>query len=190
MNPLLVDPRIERTRQAVLAAAAELLADRGFERVTIDGLAERSGVARSTIYRNWPDRALLLVQAFAEMCPHHADVDQGSLEADLRTIGTSLANGLAHEDWGRALPSLIAAADHDPDLRAASVAFTGERRAMLRSVLARARRRGEVRPDADLDRAVRRFSAPFFYARLISREPLDEAFVEAQVADALAALTT
>lgn len=188
MRTMLVDPRTERTRETVLAAAAELLADRGFERVTIDGLAERSGVARSTIYRNWPERAQLLAQAFAVMCPHHAEVDEGSLEADLRLIGTTLAQGLAHEDWGRALPSLIAAADHDADLREASVAFTGERRAALRSVLVRARERGEVRPEADLDQAVRRFSGPFFYARLISREPLDEAFVEAQVADALTML--
>lgn len=188
MTPVAVDPRIERTHQVVLAAAVELLADQGFERVTIDGLAERSGVARSTIYRNWPDRAQLLAEAFAAMCPVHGAVDLGSLEADLRAVGTGLAQGLAREGWGLALPSLIAAADHDPDLRTAYVTFTGGRRAALRETLARAQERGEVGRHVDLDQAATRFAAPFFYARLISREPLDDAFVEAQVADAVATM--
>lgn len=104
-----VDPRIERTQALVVEAAAELLAERGFERITIDGIAERSGVARSTIYRHWPDRADLLGRAFGVVCSVEWTDDHGTLAADLRHKATMLADGLTNQAWGRMLPSLVGA---------------------------------------------------------------------------------
>ena len=62
-----VDPRVERTRLSVLAAAAELMAEVGWGGVTIESVSARSGVARTTIYRHWPDRLALLANAMASV---------------------------------------------------------------------------------------------------------------------------
>ncbi|UCG40256.1 MAG: helix-turn-helix transcriptional regulator, partial [Acidimicrobiia bacterium] len=62
-----VDPRIERTKTVVLQAAFAVIGELGFGGATIDAIAQRSGVARSTIYRHWPDRADLLIESMAHM---------------------------------------------------------------------------------------------------------------------------
>lgn len=176
-----VDPRVERTRAVVVDAAATLLVEEGFERITIDGIADRSGVARSTIYRHWPDRAELLLDAFTVVCSVTDVPDQGSLAADLRAKGHDLARGLQHEAWGRMLPSLVGASAHDDDLRRALLAFNAERRRDALRLLERAQRRGEVAKGVDVRSALERFIAPFFFRRLMTDDKLDRAFVERHV---------
>ncbi len=183
-----VDPRIERTRAVVVQAAADLLADEGFERITIDAIADASGVARSTIYRHWPDRADLLGQAFTVVCSVQPTPDHGSLVADLRHKAIHLARGLTDEPWGRMLPSLVGAAEHDDDLRRGLLAFNAERRGESQELLQRAVERGEISGDHDLHGALERFIAPFFFRRVVTHEPLDDDFVEAQLAAVCAAL--
>lgn len=190
MSETRVDPRIERTHALVVEAAAELLAEEGFERITIDGIAERSGVARSTIYRHWPDRAELLGKAFDIVCTTHEAPDLGSLVADLRYKVSQLAYGLTEETWGRMLPSLIGAAEHDDDLKRALLAFNAQRRAEALEVVQRAVDRGEVDGDLDLRGALERFISPFFLRRIMTDEPVDDALVERQlrsICDELAA---
>ncbi|NND84469.1 MAG: helix-turn-helix transcriptional regulator, partial [Acidimicrobiia bacterium] len=62
-----VDPRIERTKDVVLRAAFAVIGEVGFGGATIDAIAQKSGVARSTIYRHWPDRADLLIESMSRM---------------------------------------------------------------------------------------------------------------------------
>ncbi|HUW03212.1 MAG TPA: TetR/AcrR family transcriptional regulator [Acidimicrobiales bacterium] len=186
---LTVDPRVERTRAVVLEAAAELLATDGFERVTIDAIAERSGVARSTIYRNWPDRPHLLIEAFETLCEVIDPPDSGDLSADLRGVGEVLARGLSSEAWGRSLPSLIGAASQDDELRAAQLAFNAQRRATVEAVVVRAADRGEVDPDADIELAILRFASSFFFTRLFTDLELDDDFINRVVAATVAELT-
>lgn len=176
-----VDPRIERTRAVVVDAAAELLAEEGFERITIDGIAEQCGVARSTIYRHWPDRADLLGQAFSVVCSVEHTPDHGTLAADLRHKTTLLARGLTEERWGRMLPSLIGASAHDEDLQRALTEFNAKRRAEMRELFERAVERGEITGELDLEAATERLVGPFFLRRLMTEQPLDEEFVERQV---------
>lgn len=176
-----VDPRIERTRAVVVDAAAELLAEEGFERITIDGIAEHSGVARSTIYRHWPDRADLLGQAFSVVCSIDDTPDHGELAADLRHKTTMLARGLTEESWGRMLPSLIGASAHDADLHRALKEFNERRRGEMLALLQRAVDRGEIPDDQDLVAAMERLVGPFFLRRLMTEQPLDDEFVERQV---------
>lgn len=173
-----VDPRVERTRSVVLRAAADLLAEEGFEQITIDGIAERSGVARSTIYRNWPDRARLLIEAFEVVCDFPPPPDTGSLASDLGAFARLLADGLANADWGRSLPSLIGAAAHDPELHRAMLAFNAERRAHVEAVVRRAVERGEVPRGTEIELPIIRFAAAFFFARLMTDRPLDEAYAD------------
>lgn len=175
------DPRIERTRRVVVQAAAELAAEDGFARTTIDAIAERSGVARSTIYRHWPDRADLFAEAFAVVCSVHEAPDLGSLASDLRHKARLLARGLREETWGRILPSLVGAADHDDDLDRALRTFNTQRRSEAIELLQRAVARGEIEEGVDLEGALERFIAPLFFRRLMTGLPVDDDLVERQL---------
>ena len=177
-----MDPRTERTRQVVIAATGELLAEAGFGNITIEAIAERSGVARSTIYRNWPDRADLLVEAWDEMCQRPEPSDTGSVAGDLHHIGTEMARGLTTSAWGRAVPSMVGAVGADDDLRRAMQRVGSQRRAVVAAALRRGIARGEVDAAADVDALAEHFAARFFYRHLMSGAPLDDAFVDSQVA--------
>lgn len=176
-----VDPRIERTRRVVVQAAAELAAEQGYAGTTVDAIAERSGVARSTIYRHWPDLADLLAETFGNVCGVPDMADTGSFVTDLRHRASALARGLREEAWGRMLPSIVGGADHDDDLRRALHTFTGVRRSEAAAAAQRAADRGEIDGDQDLDAAMERFVAPFFFRRMMTDLPLDDAFVERQL---------
>ncbi len=177
-----VDPRVARTRDVVIRATAELLVECGFERLTIEAVAERSGVARSTIYRNWPERADLLMTAFDRLCAFPEIPDLGSLTEELRVLGRDLAEGLATAAWGQALPSLIGSAAHDPSLVEAQRTFSRRRRELVGAVFERAAARGEIDRGVDPGTLAEQFAAGFFFRRLISHGPLDEGFVEHQIA--------
>lgn len=181
-----LDPRVARTREVVLAATVELLTECGFERIGIDAIAERSGVARSTIYRNWPDRALLLAEAFRHLHRHETPLaSSGNLRADLEALAGMLVAKLTSDDWARTVPSLIGAAIHDDSMKSLACAFSQERRRDATAVVALGVERGEItRPD-QIGSALERFVAPFFVRRLLLHEPLDDAFVHAQVAATL-----
>lgn len=179
------DPRIDRTRTAVLRATADVLLESGCERLTIDEVAQRSGVARSTIYRNWGERSALLIDAVELLAEPHSPPETGTLQGDLTLLAERLAHHLSEEPLGRVLPSLIGAAACDTSLRNRLRVLTAERFAITRTVFEQAVLRCEIPPD-DLDHRVERFLAPFFTRHLLHGWPLDEAFQAAQVDAALA----
>ncbi len=188
-----VDPRIARTREVVLAATMWELAEVGFERVSIDAVAERSGVARSTIYRNWDARSTLLAVAFRRLhaCGPKRPAPGATLTQDLERLGRMLIERLGSDEWSRTVPSLISAAVHDPPMRALLATFSDERAEEAGQILRRALAREEIALPDDLDgraldEVLERFVAPFFFRRLVSQRPLDEAFLRAQVEAAVA----
>lgn len=176
-----VDPRIMRTRDLVISATFELLVEQGFERATIEAIAERSGVARSTIYRNWPNRAELFISAFEIMCSFTNNPDLGSLEDELRALGAELVSGLNDQNWGQVLPSLIGSAAHDEDLKSAQQEFSRQRRELVSKVFQRAICRGEIDETFDTAQLAELFASGFFFRHLMGFEPLDDDFVETQV---------
>lgn len=185
-----LDPRVAHTRNVVLAATVAELTDVGFERVSIDAIAERSGVARSTIYRNWTDRETLLAEAFRIICAGGpADIPPtDDVRQDLSNLGRLLATQLASEHWDRTVPSLISAATHDDSMGELLADFAAERAEESQAILARAVERGEIAHFEGLNAVMERFVAPFFFRRLLTRRPLDDEFVESQVEAALAQL--
>lgn len=180
-----VDPRVERTRRAVLAATADLLVERGFEGLSTEEIATRSGVARSTIYRNWPDRAELLIEAVQQHMEPVADPDTGDLRRDLIAVFGVLARALdPATPLGRMLPSLLSAAERDPDLRRLHREAAAQRRQLAEQVLRRGIDRGRLPADVDAAAAATTVTATLYYRRLISGEALDERAV-ADLVDAL-----
>ncbi|MEU8631726.1 TetR/AcrR family transcriptional regulator [Amycolatopsis sp. NPDC048633] len=179
----MADPRVARSRRAILDAAVELLVEHGFAGATVEAIAARSGAAKTTIYRQWPDKQAVLRAAVESIVPPAAPSDTGSLRGDLVAFAHDLDGILRTPPTSALIPGLIDAAERDAGLAAVLADFTAQRRKPVHEAVARAVGRGEIeRPEfvADL------FLGPLFYRRLLSREPLDEAFIERVVDAALA----
>ncbi len=171
------DPRVVRSRQAVLRAAQELVAEAGFRGATIEAVAARSGVAKTTIYRQWRGGNELLVDAFdfdRESC---VVPSTASLRTDLVAGLVSLAETLGR-DSGRLLPAMLEAAERDPEFAELSKSFIDSRRKPLRDRLARAVRSGELPKGSDVETLMALLAGPLFYRRLLTHQSLDRAFVE------------
>lgn len=104
-----VDPRVRRSQEAVLAAALDLFVAGGPRAVTVDAVSDASGVAKTTIYRHWADRAHLLADTYRACLPVVPTPDSGLDAADaLRDVIRSLVHGLGTAPARPALPHLIA----------------------------------------------------------------------------------
>ena len=185
------DPRVARSKAAVLAAAADELFERGFAGASVDRIASRSGVAKTTIYRHWPSRGALL----ADTCRtwRHAQPEpdtSGDLRTDLVTVLSGLARGLQTGAWPRVLASLIERAEHDAELAGVHREAVRELRRPLHRILESGVRNGELPRDLDLDLAAAELAGPLFYRRLVSHERVDPGIAAAIVDRFLAAART
>lgn len=143
--PTPIDPRIARSRAKLLGAATEILVESGPAALTVDAVAERSGVAKSTLYRHWPSRTALMVDVLRENMPQIDPIDpEHGFEFCLRGMMTALADAFADPEWGRIMPSLFALKLQLPEIDDLTEAEQEERTAMLRSVLARGAAEGLI----------------------------------------------
>jgi AcrR family transcriptional regulator len=173
-----LDPRVVRSKAAILRATADLLIEAGAAGVTIEGVAERSGVAKTTIYRHWKTRSRLVFDAFESLFkPVMPIAHEGPVGEQLATILSLLSRGLTASEWAPAVTALIDAGDRDPEIRRLVQDFLVVRMEHGRQVLRAGIARGELRRDLDVDVAIGVLVGPIFYRRLVSREPLDDAVV-------------
>ncbi len=111
------DPRMARTRARALEATLELAAESGLHACTFDAVSERSGVARSTLYRHWSSQSELVMDALkSQFYVEHVAEDTGSLRDDMLIRMLGLERGLEDSTWGAMVPQLVAAASTDPDM--------------------------------------------------------------------------
>jgi len=181
-----LDSRVARSRHAVLTATLELLSEGGVGGFSVDEVARRCGVAKTTIYRHWPTREALVVDACSRLSAEQEIPDTGSLEGDLTAILTSIAHLLHTANWSAVLPSIIDGAERDPEFAAIVSRIQRGHAAPLREVLARATSRGELPAHAGLSTIVAGLLGPLFYRRWFSREPIDDKFVQAIISRAIA----
>lgn len=178
-----LDPRVIRSRAAILQATADLLIESGAAGVTIEGISERSEVAKTTIYRHWKTRSRLVFDAFRSLFrPVPVAGLEGPVRDQLTTLLSQLLHGVTASEWAPAVSTLVDASDRDPELRQLIHDFLAARMERSREVLRAAVARGELRPDLDVDVSVDLLVGPIFYRRLVSRDVLDESFV-ARVVD-------
>lgn len=189
-QPCAEDPRVRRTRALVHEATLDLLADVGFEGISIDCVAQRAGVARTTIYRNWSNKAELVIDAFGSMSPTLEIEPSGDTRADLLGLMKQLAAELPEARWASVLASLVAAAEHDPQLAAEKKKLIAERKRPLRLILQQAVESDLLSPTADPELIMSMLGGPLFYRRLVTGEPLDDAFVTHVVDSVLTAFAT
>jgi AcrR family transcriptional regulator len=172
------DPRVDRSRRAVLDATVALIGEVGIESLTIGAISRRSGVAKTTIYRHWDGKVPLVVDALDELAGPVEAPDTGAFADDLAALAQGLAAGLAGGPWADALPSLVGAIRRDPDLAARHRALTAARHEAVATVVERGRRRGEVGARISVDEVVALVAGPLFYRALIDGRPADAAFVD------------
>jgi AcrR family transcriptional regulator len=169
------DPRIVRSRAAVIAAAQELLVGGGIESVNIEAVAARSGVAKTTIYRQWEDRNHLLLDVLGESAVDFVVQCTDDLRADLIDALTSLAYHLDDPKGSAMIPALIEAAERDESFRDVSRPFTEARRKPIIVRLRRAVRDGQLPKGTDVELICSALAGPLFYRRLLTRQPVNDA---------------
>ncbi|MEC3919540.1 TetR/AcrR family transcriptional regulator [Nocardia sp. CDC160] len=181
--------RTARVREAVLRAAGDLLAERGFAALDLTEVAARAEVGKTTVYRRWRTPAGLVADLLADMAetslPHS---DTGSLRGDLLENARLVAKTLTDSRQGRLFRAVIAAATSDDIAATALRAFYSTRLTEWSPCIEAAIIRGEVPPETDPRAVLSAVSAPLYYRLLASGDPVDEAAIHtAATAAALAA---
>ncbi len=175
-----IDDRVRRSKESVLRAISEILTESGLGGVTVEEVSRRSGVAKTTIYRHWPTRADLVIDACSQMISAEQDVpDTGSFEGDLTAFLTSMVKLLHTARWSSVIPSIIDAAERDPEIAKLHSIIQMGHAAPLQEIITRAARNGEIPTSTDPSTMIAALLGPLFYRRWFSREPLDDTFVKA-----------
>jgi AcrR family transcriptional regulator len=165
---------------AILRAALELLAESGYDQLTIDAVAARARCSKATIYRRWPGKAALVITAVRRHAgqPTAAAPDTGSLRSDLQAALQVMRSSLSGQDTPLIL-GLLSAMHRDPELAdAVTEQVLRAKREVFGAVIARAAARGEVPATTDGALLAEISSAVLFSRLLVTGEPLDDAFMQ------------
>jgi AcrR family transcriptional regulator len=184
--------RNERSRQAILTATADLLGEVGYTKLTVEAIAARAGVGKQTIYRWWPDKGAVVLDAYLALVGAEGNLtfpDSGDLEADLRHALGSTIDSLADPVYERRYRALLTAIQDDPELAAALLdRLLTPWLAATRDRLRAAQQAGQI-ADVDLVVAAELLYGPVYYRWLLRTGPISRQYVDAVVAMILRALT-
>jgi len=165
--------RSARVRQAVLDAAFAELGEKGYGGLSIEAVAQRSGVAKTTVYRRWPTRDELVADALDSRSDRNEPVpDTGTLRGDLKEFCEGVRAKLTSNHGKAMLKSLVAAVDQSPEIIETVERFWRERRDVGGYLIERWIRRGVLRPETDADLLVEVILAPIYLRVLLPGGPL------------------
>lgn len=168
---------MERSRRVILSAALELLGELGFGGLTIEGVAARARVGKSTIYRHWGGKLELIEDAVRVLKPDIALPAAGPVRDRVVVLLQQVAIALADSTWSRCLPAIIDAAERDPAVLDIHRRLTCERREVLVGLLAEGVATGEVGAATDLRLLAETLVGPIIVRRLLFHEPFDPGLV-------------
>jgi AcrR family transcriptional regulator len=173
-------PRDETARRRILKASLDLMNETAFAQVTAEAIAERAGTSKATVYRWWPNKAAVVIEAFREaVAPELPLKDTGSLREDLTTQVRNFARILSGPG-GRMLRSFIVAARSDPDVAVAFRSIWSDpRRTEAKEMLRQKQENGQLREDADLDLVLDCLYGPLYYRFLVKNELPSRKYAEA-----------
>lgn len=168
--------RSESSRRATLAAALDLCTEKGYGRVTVEAIAARAGVSKKTIYRWWPSKSAVLLEAFTETLVLATPfADSGDIAADLRTHVTGAVRVLSVPPLGPAYAGILSEIHHDDELaETVRTQLIEPRFEAAVTRLRTAQEHGEIPPDTDLRLAVEMLYGPVYY-RHVLRKPMQDA---------------
>ncbi|MCP2343375.1 TetR/AcrR family transcriptional regulator [Actinomadura rupiterrae] len=182
MTPEPANPRYrsESSHKAILDAALRLCLEQGFAKTSVDAIAKEAGVGKQTIYRWWPSKAAVLVEAIdRHAAPTTTFRDTGDIQADLRAQMHAVAE-FFQSPQSSTYREVIGAAQSDPAAAQAILERLVKPRVEdCRHRLELARQQGQIRPDAALDDIVELLYAPLYYRLLLETRPITTDHVEA-----------
>jgi AcrR family transcriptional regulator len=181
-------PRSEQARRRTIEATVDVLLDLGVDGLTVEEIAARSGVAKSTIYRHFGCREHLLAEAVRSCIVEQPTPDSGSLEQDLTDLFARYDESEETKRLNQLFPLLLDAARRDPALQEVMDVLLVERQRPMRTVLKLAQGRGEIDPDLDLDVAVAMLIGPFTYRRMVQGADITDEFIATVIPGSIAAL--
>ncbi len=189
--PSLGRPRSERAHRAILKAALAELGKSGFRLLTVDAIAARAGVGKTTIYRRWPNKAALVMDAFLTLVGPETEFPKAPRALERIRLQLQVQAQFFHGRFGAMIRALLGEAQFDPDLaRAFKERWIEPRRQMPRQLLEEAVRHGDLRADIDVEAAIDALYGPLYYRLQIGTGPLTTAFAETvfqQIVDGLRA---
>jgi AcrR family transcriptional regulator len=172
-------PRNEQAEAAILDAAIGLLAEHGYAGLTVEAVAARAGVAKTTVYRRWPGKDELLVDAVTTVKGPIAKPPGGSVAGDLKWLMERMRQSWTSGNHGKMMRRLSAEGADQPELyRMFCDRVVAPRRAVTRSILQRGVDEGIIRAEVDLDDVIDMLSAPTIVAVMTLKERITAAQVE------------
>ena len=176
--------RAARVRAAILEAVFDLLADVGYERLSIDEVAQRAGVHKTTVYRRWPTKAELVMDSACESSVQNVPIpDMGTLHGDLQQLARGVVSNIGTEPGSQTTLAIVAAAAASPELASSLHTFWAERLTLSAPIIERAKARGELPPSADANLIIQALIGPIWIRLLLTGETIDQ-----DLADQTAAL--
>ncbi|WP_017579408.1 TetR/AcrR family transcriptional regulator [Nocardiopsis valliformis] len=178
------DPRrrSQRAQNAVIDAAAELLGEVGYAKLTVEAIAARAKVGKQTIYRWWPSKAAVVFEVFTRLTGAEAGLplpDTGDLAADLKTVFRATADEFADPAMDRTTRAFTAEVQHDEEFaRAVTERLIQPNSEAVRARLRSGQDAGQLAPDADLDLAVEMLNGPINHRWLLRTGPLTHEYVD------------
>jgi AcrR family transcriptional regulator len=183
--------RTARVRAAVLAATLQELGERGYAGMSVDSVAHRAGVHKTTVYRRWATKPNLLLDAVATLAETEIPVpDTGDFLEDMRTFARTIATTITGHDGGAVVRGLFSGATESAEVRDFLRGFWANRFAQVRPMVQRAVARGEVPADTDADEVIKHLGAPLYYRLLVTAEPITGAAADLAADAAVAAART
>ncbi|MCT2587503.1 TetR/AcrR family transcriptional regulator [Actinophytocola gossypii] len=180
--------RTARTRAAVRDATLAELAAHGHRGLTVEGVAERSGVHKTTVYRRWGGVDGLIVDALDLAADDDwQPADTGTFAGDCRALADAVRRSFADRTEGAASTAIVAAAFQSTRAADALRKFYADRHQRSEVVVDRAVARGELPAETDAAAIVRAVVAPLYHRLFVTREPIDERVTEHAAAAAVAA---
>ena len=180
--------RTARIAESVFAAAIAELADRAYADISVESIAARAGVHKTTVYRRWGSKPELIRQALAGAAGTHIQVpDTGRADTDARMLARAVQAILAAPQGAAITTALIVGGLSSPEIAELMRQFWAGRLAAIEVIVARAVGRGELPPGTDPAAFMHAVSAPLYFRLLVTREPVTERDADAAAAAALAA---
>ena len=171
--------RSARVRVDVIAATLAELAERGYTALSLESVARRAGVHKTTLYRRWGSREELVLEAMLARAGEHISVpDTGSLRGDLLMLARTAAANAASPEVAAMARAVAAESPHDGRLAAVNRRFWAERLAMDGVIVERAIERGEVAAGTEPGRVIEAVIGPIHLRLLLTGEPVERSFLE------------
>ncbi|MFD1936810.1 MULTISPECIES: TetR/AcrR family transcriptional regulator [Nonomuraea] len=167
--------RGQKVRVAVHAATLAELVEKGYAALTVEGVAQRAGVHKTTVYRRWKDRESLVVDALSDRSATDVPIpDTGSVESDLRELARSLVRMMTGPTGRALLAAMFSGAADVPGVAEARRQIFDDRFGRAEPVVVRAVERGELPPRTDPSTLLKALAAPVYFRLLVTGEPVDE----------------